>query len=148
MPRISCIYQKVGILTILALLPLMFSSCNQHPHSPRTVQTQPDLVEQELLTTIKNAENLGERNALLISTLYSLANFYQDHNEYERAADQYHRILSIKEHLNGPNHPDIAEILNRYAYVLQEAKRTSEAANLIARAQSILAKAERTFPPK
>ena len=96
-------------------------------------------VEQQLLETVKNAESLGEGNPLLLTSLFSLATFYRDRQEYDKAAHQYQRALHIKEETSGPNHPDVAAILQRYALLLQEAKRSSEAANLRARANAILA---------
>jgi tetratricopeptide (TPR) repeat protein len=73
-----------------------------------------------------------------------LANFYQDRKEYDKAAAQYERALHIKEEMSGPDHPDIAAILQRYARLLQEANRPTEAANHLARANAILA---RSSPP-
>ncbi|MDH5428285.1 MAG: tetratricopeptide repeat protein, partial [Nitrospirota bacterium] len=57
------------------------------------------------------------------------------------------RALHIKESINGPDHPDLAVILQRYAQVLQEANRQTEAANLLARAKAILAKTTTAAPP-
>lgn len=98
------------------------------------------MVEQQLLTTIHHAESLEPGNPLLLSSLYSLANFYHDRKEYEKAAEQYQQALQIKEAVSGPTHPDIAALLQRYARLLYEADRPTEAANLIARAEAILAK--------
>lgn len=127
----------------LLLLFALFSACNHHaqkyPQGSQNTKAQPPLVEQQLLSTIKNAEGLGRGNPLLLSSLYSLANFYHDRKEYDKAAEQYQRALHIKEEISGPDHPDIAAILQRYARLLQEAKRPTEAANLLARANAILA---------
>ena len=98
------------------------------------------MVEQQLLTTIHHAEHLEPGNPLLLSSLYSLANFYQDRKEYEKAAEQYEQALQIKEAVSGPTHPDVAVLLKRYARLLYEADRPTEAANLLARAEAILAK--------
>jgi len=97
------------------------------------------MVEEQLLTTIHHAESLEPGNPLLLSSLYSLANFYQDRKEYEKAAEQYEKALKIKEAVSGPTHPDIAILLKRYARLLNEANRPTEAANLLARAEAILA---------
>ena len=134
------------LFAILLILCTFFSACHHHPKKypqdhPST-KTQPALVEQQLLTTIQHAETLGPGNPLLLSSLYSLANFYYDRKEYEKSADQYQRALNIKESINGPDHPDLAIILQRYARVLQEAKRPTEAANLLARANAILAQSD------
>ncbi|MEX2492643.1 MAG: tetratricopeptide repeat protein [Nitrospirales bacterium] len=130
----------------LLILCAFFSACHHHPQKyPQdnsSTRTQSALVEQQLLTTIQRAETLGPGNPLLLSSLYSLANFYHERKEYEKAGDQYQRALNIKESINGPDHPDLAVILQRYARVLQEANRPTEAANLLARANAILAQSD------
>lgn len=130
----------------LLILCAFFSACHHHPQKypqdSSSTKIQPTLVEQQLLTTIQHAETLGPGNPLLLSSLYSLANFYHERKEYEKSADQYQRALNIKESINGPDHPDLAIILQRYARVLQEAKRPTEAANLLARANAILAQSD------
>jgi tetratricopeptide (TPR) repeat protein len=142
--------QKFILLGSLLLLFALVSACTQHPkkypQGRHAIKTQPPLVEQQLLATIKKAETLGQGNPLLLSSLYSLANFYHDRKEYEKAANQYERAIHIKEHISGPDHPDIAAILKRYARVLQEAKRPTQAANLLARADAILAQSK--LPPR
>ena len=136
--------QRVILIGILLLLFALFSACNHHPQGRHSTKAQPPLVEQQLLSTVKNAETLGQGNPLLLSSIYSLANFYQDRKEYDKAAAQYERALHIKEEMSGPDHPDIAAILQRYARLLQEANRPTEAANHLARANAILA---RSSPP-
>jgi len=131
--------QRVILLGSLILLFALFSACNHHPQGRHNTKAQPPLVEQQLLSTIKNAEGLGKGNPLLLSSIYSLANFYHERKEYDKAAEQYQRALHIKEEISGPDHPDIAAILQRYARLLQEANRPTEAANLLARANAILA---------
>jgi tetratricopeptide (TPR) repeat protein len=96
-------------------------------------------LEQQLLATVKHAEDLGPGNPLLLSSLYSLATYYGDRKEYDKAAVQYERALKLKEASSGPNHPDVAAILQRYAQMLQAANRPSEAANLLIRSEAILA---------
>ena len=131
--------QRVILIGSLLLLSALLSACNQHPQGRNSTKAQPPLVEQQLLSTIQNAEGLGRGNPLLLSSLYSLANYYHDRKEYDKAAAQYERALHIKEEMSGPNHPDVAAILQRYARLLQEANRPTEAANLSARADAILA---------
>jgi tetratricopeptide (TPR) repeat protein len=140
MPYVFSTKQLFFLFSTLVILFTLLSACSQHPKKNRqSIKTQPPLVEQQLLATIKNAENLEEGNPLLLSSLYSLASFYHDRKEYDKAVDQYQRALHIKERMSGPNHPDVAAILQRYARVLQEAKRPTQAANLLARADAILA---------
>ena len=129
------------------------SSCVSHDkrngsHSPLPGPSTPaPSVERQLLSTVKQAETLDPGNPLLLSSLYSLANYYQEQKEFEKAAVQYQRILEIKERMNGPNHPDIAAILQRYARLLHQANRHSEAQNLTARAEAILAQSSRRLSP-
>lgn len=143
MTKIGLTIQRFLLCGSLLLPFALFSACNHHaqkyPQGRHNTKAQPPLVEEQLLSTIKNAEGLGRGNPLLLSSLYSLADFYHDRKEYDKAADQYQRALHIKEEISGPDHPDIAAILQRYARLLQEAKRPTEAANLLARANAILA---------
>lgn len=132
----------------IVFLMCMLSACTHHSAKPasssriplpaETVKSPTSSLEQQLLATVKNAEGLGAGNPLLLSSLYSLATYYRDRREYDKAAAQYERALQLKEEANGPNHPDVAAILQRYARLLQEAKRPSEAANLLLRADAIL----------
>ena len=104
-------------------------------------------VELQLLETMKTAENLGEGNPLLMSSLYSLATFYEQQGELDKAEAQYKRALSIKEKTNGPNHPDVAIILNKYASLLRHAHRDEEADQFSRRASEIQAKQFLSPPP-
>jgi tetratricopeptide (TPR) repeat protein len=145
--------KKIWLFTSLVTTLTLFllSSCSpsvKHPQ-PKHPKSQPaasppplqsaSSVERQLLTTVKQAETLGTGNPLLLSSLYSLATFYQDRQDFHKAALQYQRVLEIKEQQTGPDHPDVAEVLQRYAKVLHQANRHAEAESLSARAQSILA---------
>jgi tetratricopeptide (TPR) repeat protein len=142
------------------LFMCILSACTHHSGEPssssritppletqESVESDTSSVEQQLLATVKDAERLGPGNPLLLSSLYSLATYYEDRKEYDKAANQYERALTLKEAANGPNHPDVAAILQRYARLLQEAKRPSEAANLLLRADAILARSS-SPPPR
>jgi tetratricopeptide (TPR) repeat protein len=116
---------------------------------PPLDSSQPDSsgeVETQLLETVKTAENLGEGNPLLMSSLYSLASFYEQQGEFDKAEEQYKRALSIKEKVSGPNHPDVAIILNKYAALLRHAHRDEEADHFSRRASEITAKQPPTHP--
>lgn len=132
----------------LALATLTISACakhssqSRHPRSTPSISSPPS-VEQQLLSTVKQAESLEPGNPLLLSSLYSLATYYQDQKQFDQAATQYQRVLDLKEAQTGPNHPDLANILNRYAQVLHQANRHSEAKSLTARANAILAKSSK-----
>lgn len=134
--------------TIILLMGLL-NACTSHSRKPSpssksslpatTGKSQTPPLEQQLLATVKHAEGLGPGNPLLLSSLYSLATYYEDRKEYDQAAAQYERALKLKEAASGPNHPDVAAILQRYARLLQAANRPSEAANLLLRSEAILA---------
>ena len=133
------------VLTLVALTIAGCANHSSHGRQPRSTPSisSPPAVEQHLLATVKQAESLEPGNPLLLSSLYSLATYYQDQKQFEEAATQYQRVLDLKEAQSGPNHPDLAIILNRYAQVLHQANRHSEAKSLTARANAILAKSSK-----
>ena len=147
---------RIAYPIVLFMCIHLLSACTHHsrksspssrpPSTEKTLESHTSAVEQQLLDTVKNAERLGPGNPLLLSSLYSLATYYEDRKEYDKAANQYERALRLKEEANGPNHPDVAAILQRYARLLQEAKRPSEAANLLIRADAILAHSSSPSP--
>lgn len=104
--------------------------------------------EQQLLQTVKHAESLGKGNPLVLSSLYSLADYYRSQRQFDKAEEQYQKALRLKEELSGPNHPDIVTILKNYASLLREAQRYAEAENLTSRASAILAKSSPPLPAK
>jgi tetratricopeptide (TPR) repeat protein len=133
--------------TIILLVGLL-SACTSHSRTPSpssrtslpatTGESHSPALEHQLLATVQHAEGLGPGNPLLLSSLYSLATYYEDRKEYDKAAVQYERALKLKETASGPNHPDVAAILQRYARLLQAANRPTEAANLRLRSEAIL----------
>ena len=133
----------------LLLLIGLLNACTSHSRKPssssqqtlpvKTGESHTSALEHQLLATVKHAEGLGPGNPLLLSSLYSLATYYEDRKEYDKAAVQYERALKLKEAANGPNHPDVAAILQRYSRLLQAANRPTEAANLLLRSEAILA---------
>lgn len=138
-------------ISFFAAFALALTACSHHPSHTRHPRPTPGLsspssVEQQLLATVKQAESLQPGNPLLLSSLYSLATYYEDQKQFEKSATQYQRVLDLKEHQIGPNHPDLAIILNRYAQVLHQAKRHSEAQSVTARANAILKKSSTNSP--
>ncbi len=112
------------------------------PSLPPTEVThieQQQNVEDQLLRTMAKARTLGPANPLLLSTIYSLASFYRDHEEFEKAEGMYQEALLLKEHVNGPEHQDVAMILHQYADLLRETSRLEEATALEHRARQIQA---------
>ena len=108
--------------------------------SPTPASEQSNNAEAQFLHTLKNAEALGQGNPLLLSSLYSLAAFYREQGEFDKAESQYKRALRLKEEMSGPDHPDVAMILHNYAALLRDARRYREAENLIIRAKAITTK--------
>ena len=98
---------------------------------------QQENVEQQLLRTLAEARKLGPANPLLLSTMYSLASFYREHQAYGKAERLYQEALLLKEQQQGPHHPDLAIILNQYAALLRDAQRPQEASELEHRAHQI-----------
>ena len=103
----------------------------------KPIKKEASPVEAQLLHTIKTAEDLEEGHPLLFSSLYSLARYYQEQGEFEKAEAQYKRALNLKEHLVGPDHPDVAIVLVQYASLLKETHRQTEAKKVLARANAI-----------
>ena len=64
--------------------------------------------------------------------------YFQQHR-YGEAEALYSRALAIIEKSLGPDHPDLAHMLDKYALLLQKTKRKPEASTMKARAKAILA---------
>ncbi|WNM57030.1 tetratricopeptide repeat protein [Candidatus Nitrospira allomarina] len=151
--NIRSIFKMMWTTTLLIGL---LSACTSHSKTPSpssrtslpaiTGEAPTPALENQLLATVKHAEGLGPGNPLLLSSLYSLATYYEDRKEYDKSAAQYERALKLKETANGPNHPDVAAILQRYARMLQAANRPSEAANLRLRSEAILSRPSTPIP--
>jgi len=133
----------------LFVLGLLFGlvSCSSAPQKPRPPQSQAPSkitntkehhgIETQLLNTMAEARKLGPANPLLLSTMYSLASYYREHQEFEKAEGMYQEAISLKEHVSGPHHQDVAIILNQYAAMLRDAHRMQEATALEHRARKI-----------
>lgn len=143
---------KLSTRVILFLIwGLLFglASCSRVPSKPTTSSYPPPAavqqvdqqqeVEQQLLHTLSEARKLGPANPLLLSTMYSLASFYREHQAFEKAERVYQEALHLKERVNGPEHQDIIIILHQYAALLRDARREQEATALEHRARQIKA---------
>lgn len=133
------------LLSIFTAAGVFLTACSNHSSSARHSRGTPPQrssasVEKQLLSTVKQAESHEPGNPLLLSSLYSLARYYQDEKKFNQAAIQYQRIIELKEAQVGSNHPELAQALTRYAQILHQANRHSEAKSVTARAKSILAK--------
>jgi len=67
-----------------------------------------------------------------------------EHDDPERAEALYRQALALKEHLLGPEHPEVAVVCNNLAGLLNDRQRTAEAIPLLRRALAIAGQA---FPP-
>ena len=139
---------SLGLLLGLAScssVPLKSTPPPIPPTEVTHIEQQHD-VEDQLLKTMAKARTLGPANPLLLSTMYSLASFYRDNEEFEKAEGMYQEALSLKEHVNGPEHPDVAIILHQYAALLRDAHRLQEATVLEHRARQIQASHNQPTP--
>ncbi len=139
------IYLCVGMYVVSGL-----AGCATHTHTfstqspplPKTGPVQIERhaeVERSLQDAIQQAERLGPSNPFLLTSLYSLAAFYRDQQEFSKAEMVYQRALALKENSTGPEHPDVALILENYARLLKTANRQAEALPLESRARAIRA---------
>ena len=73
---------------------------------------------------------------------------YWKRGKYAQAEPLFQRALVISEKALGPEHPDVAKVLENYAGLLREMKRSAGAGELEARAQAIRAAHAKHNPPK
>ena len=105
------------VITLGFLLGLV--ACSSTPSRPQPFQSHPPTavevlerqeqrgVESQLLKTQAEARNLGPANPLLLSTMYSLASFYREHHEFDKAEAIYREAISLKEQVYGPPNPSL-----------------------------------------
>jgi CHAT domain-containing protein/Tfp pilus assembly protein PilF len=99
------------------------------------------LVEAQRLEAAVKAR-MGTGNLAYAGALIALANVYDDgFGRYSEAEDMYKRALTIREQALGPNHPDVAEVLNNLAVEYRHLGRFAEGEILLRRALSIQEKA-------
>jgi len=139
---------RIVIISVIGLgLVSGLVNCSRGPSHPMETRSSTlmggtndrgyDEVEQQLLQTMSEARKLGPANPLLLSTMYSLASFYREHEAYDQAEQIYQEALALKEQISGPTHQDIAIILHHYAALLRDARREKEATALEHRARQI-----------
>ena len=76
----------------------------------------------------------------MATSLNRLAALYYSQGKYNEAEPLYRRALSIWEKALGPEHPDVATVLENYALLLRKTNREAQAEELEARARAIRAK--------
>jgi tetratricopeptide (TPR) repeat protein len=96
---------------------------------------------------LKEAEDLGEQDPLLATTLNNLAALYESLGRHGKAEPLYKRSLAIAEKALGPEHPDLAAILNNLAGLYQAQGRIEQAEPLFKRALAIWEQALRPEHP-
>jgi tetratricopeptide (TPR) repeat protein len=79
----------------------------------------------------------GGHDEQLAKHLNMAGRAYNEAGRYSEAEPLNKRSLEIKERALGPEHPNIATVLENYAILLQKMDRVTEAAELEARAESI-----------
>ncbi len=76
----------------------------------------------------------------MATSLNNLAELYHAQGKYPEAEPLYQRALAIWEKALGPEHPNVATVLENYAALLRQMNRNSEAAEMEARVKAIRAK--------
>ncbi len=74
-----------------------------------------DEAEKQLLVALKEAENFGEQDPRLATSLNNLAGLYSAQGKYAEAEPLHQRALAIMEKALGPEHPNVASSLNNLA---------------------------------
>ena len=80
----------------------------------------------------------GESHAKTSESLLTLAEVYEAWGRFVEAEATYERVLAIEEHINPPNHPDVATTLLRLSRILRHQRRYSEAEMLLRRCLQML----------
>ncbi len=96
--------------------------------------------EKLLKAALKEAENFGEQDQRFTTSLNNLAALYRTQGKYAEAEPLYKRALFVLTKALGPDHPNVALMLENYAASLRKMNRGDEAETLEARAQAIRAK--------
>jgi Tfp pilus assembly protein PilF len=73
---------------------------------------------------------------------------FDNQGKYAQAEPLYRRALVIDEKALGPEHPQVAAVLENYAALLHKLNRDAEADKMEARAQAIRAKHAQEIPQR
>ncbi len=96
--------------------------------------------DKQWSAAVKIAEEFSLEDPRLAINLNNLAVLYRAQGKYAEAEQLHQRSLAIYEKARGPDHPDVATVLENYADLLSKTGRADEAAKMEARAQAIRAK--------
>lgn len=103
---------------------------------PPKTATKAD-TERELLAQLHDAEQKASGDLALADTLYNLAILRRQQGALVEAEPLYRRALAIREREQGPNHPDVAVILNNLAGLYAAQSNYTAAQPLLERALTI-----------
>ena len=76
----------------------------------------------------------------MAQSLNNLASLYDAQGKYAQAEPLYQRSLAIYEKALGPDHPDVATVLENYSLLLRKIGREAETTEMSSRAAAIRAK--------
>ena len=82
----------------------------------------------------------------MATSLNNLAGLYRAQGKYAEAEPLNQRALAIGEKALGPEHPNVAQVLENYAALLRNIGRDDEAEEMGARAQAIRSKHAKENP--
>ncbi len=94
-----------------------------------------------LSDALKEAEELGELNSLIVDQLRKLATIHCLRREYESAEHVYGMLLETQEKVLGSDHPSLVDTLDKLGVILRERGRREEAMVLGYKALSLRTKA-------
>ncbi len=97
--------------------------------------------EKLFLAALKEAEEFGEQDPRLATSLNNLACLYAEQGKFAQAALLLRRALAIREKALGPEHPDLATDLNNLALLYYVHGKYAQAEPLYRRALAIQGKA-------
>ena len=150
MTRAKIAWLLLGILCLASCSVLRGRRWDKYAEAGEKAYEQGEYAEAEKQFTaaLKEAENFGEQDPRLATSLNNLALSIHDQGKYAEAEPLYKRAIAIDEKALGPEHPNVAMSLENYAALLRKTNRDAEAAKMEARAQAIRAKHAEKNPPK
>jgi tetratricopeptide (TPR) repeat protein len=99
--------------------------------------------EREFATAVELANALGEDDPREALSLFHQADALVAQNRFDDAIPLFERALAIDEKALGPDHPDVAPVLEHYAVPLRRTGRTAQAEAAEDRGRSIRARSRR-----
>jgi tetratricopeptide (TPR) repeat protein len=99
--------------------------------------------EREFATAVVLAKALGENDPREALSLFHQADALVAQNRFDDAIPLFERALEIDEKALGPDHPDVAPVLEHYAVPLRQTGRTAQAEAAEERVRIIRARSTR-----